>query len=482
MNRITQSTIVQKTWKYAGAVSVSVKVLGIVLGVIILLGGVVIIQMRSVLLETLSYELEEQGIILASNFAKDASDRRTPEGDYADLRLLLTERKVHYSSESHNTVVAYIAVQDANGAMIAHLGDTVILSSNPSPHPHGNHAVFNVNDGAIIEFHATIPETDWVMRLGLSTMWIYDVVNLITLRLFSIILVMIAIGFGAAFFLTWILTRPIQHLVSATQAVTQGDFDVRIPRWADDEIGELATAFNRMTASLAQAEQERHERERLRNQYINGVILAQENERQRIARELHDSTSQSLTSLLVGLQNIKQSPTQADIITRVDDLRGVVATTLDEIRNISWRLRPSALDDLGLVSAVENFVHEYIARHHIPTEVSFVGIEKRLAPEIETTIYRIIQEGLTNIARYAQAKTVSLVITCKADKIKIIIEDDGIGFNPGMVLQHKNSLGLRGIKERAGLLGGSLRIESAAGQGTSLYIELPTSITESIVL
>jgi len=210
--------------------------------------------------------------------------------------------------------------------------------------------------------------------------------------------------------------------------------------------------------------------------------LAQENERQRIARELHDSTSQSLTSLLVGLQNIKQSPTQADIITRVDDLRGVVATTLDEIRNISWRLRPSALDDLGLVSAVENFVHEYIARHHITTEVSFVGIEKRLAPEIETTIYRIIQEGLTNIARYAQAKTVSLVITCKADKIKIIIEDDGIGFNPDMVLQHKNSLGLRGIKERAGLLGGSLRIESAAGQGTSLYIELPTSITESIVL
>ncbi|HRF93577.1 MAG TPA: histidine kinase, partial [Aggregatilineales bacterium] len=128
------------------------------------------------------------------------------------------------------------------------------------------------------------------------------------------------------------------------------------------------------------ADKERHERERLRNQYINGVILAQENERQRIARELHDSTSQSLTSLLVGLQNIKQAPSQDHIATRVDDLREIVATTLDEIRNISWRLRPSALDDLGLVSAVENYVHEYIARHHIPTEVIFRGIEKRLAP------------------------------------------------------------------------------------------------------
>jgi signal transduction histidine kinase len=479
MNRISQSTIVQKTWKYAGAVSVSVKVLGIVLGVIILLGGVVIIQMRSVLLETLSYELEEQGIILANNIAKDAGDRRTPDDDYADLRLLLNERKVHYSSESHNTVVAYIGVQDANGATITHLGDMVIASSVPSPHPHGNHAVFNVNDGAVIEFHAPIPETDWVFRLGLSTIRIYEVVNFITLRLFSITLVMIAIGFGAAFFLTWILTRPIQHLVSATQAVTEGDFDVRIPRWADDEIGELATAFNRMTASLAQAEQERHERERLRNQYINGVILAQENERQRIARELHDSTSQSLTSLLVGLQNIKQAPTQADIITRADDLRGIVATTLDEIRNISWQLRPSALDDLGLISAVENYVHEYIARHHIPTEVIFRGIDKRLAPEIETTIYRIIQEGLTNIARYAKAKAVSLVITCKADKIKIIIEDDGVGFDPNAVLGQQKSLGLRGIKERAGLLGGSLQIESVIGQGTSLYIELPRTITES---
>ncbi|MDX2075851.1 MAG: sensor histidine kinase [bacterium] len=482
MNKITQSTAIQRTWKYAGAVSIRVKVLGIVLGVIILLGGAMIIQMRSVLIETLSFELEEQGVILANNIAQDAGDRLTTDDNYADLRLLLTERKAHYSSESHNTRVDYILVKNSDEAILFSEGEPTITSATPSPHPHGRHPVFIINGGATIEFHGTIPNTDWVLQLGLSTSRIHEMVNLVALRLFSITLVMVAIGFMAAFFLTWVLTRPIQHLVSATHAVAEGDFDVRVPRWADDEIGELATAFNRMTESLAQADKERHERERLRNQYINGVILAQENERQRIARELHDSTSQSLTSLLVGLQNIKQSPSQDHIANRVDDLREIVATTLDEIRNISWRLRPSALDDLGLVSAVENYVHEYIARHHIPTEVTFRGIEKRLAPEIETTIYRIIQEGLTNIARYAQATTISLVISCQANRIKIIIEDDGIGFNPDMVLQHKKSLGLRGMTERAGLLGGTLQIESAPQQGTSLYIDLPYSITESSAL
>jgi len=481
MNRITQSVVIQKTWKYAGAVSIRVKVLGIVLGVIILLSGVVIIQIRSILIETLSYELEEQGIILASNIAQDAMLHLNPEDDYAELNLLLMERKAHYSSESHNTIVDYILVQDANGQVIADEGQVTILSSQQSSHPHGNHLVFVVNDGAILEFHRNIPESDWVLRMGLSTIRIHEMVNLVTLRLMTITLIMMGVGFGAAIFLTWILTRPIWQLVNATHHVAKGNFDVRVPRWADDEIGELATAFNRMIESLAQADRERLDRERLRNQYINGVILAQENERQRIARELHDSTSQSLTSLLVGLQNIKLNSEQTQICAQIDDLRGIVANTLDEIRAISWRLRPSALDDLGLKSAIENYVYDYQVRYHIPTEVIFRGVEKRLAPEIETTIYRIIQEGLTNIARYAQAKTASLVISCQANIIKIIIEDNGIGFNPDDVLQQTKSLGLRGMKERAGLLGGTLQIESSPQNGTSLYIELPCSITESKV-
>jgi len=476
MKQLTQSVALQTTWKYAGAVSIRVKVLGIVLGVIMLLGAVVIIQMRAVLIQTLSYELEEQGIILTNNIARDANLHLSPADDYLELRTLLTERQIHYSSESHNTLVDYIAVEDADGEALILVGKMHITSSMPSPHPHGNHPVFDVNDGAIIEFHSTIADNDWLLRMGLSTSRIYDVVNLVIVRLLTITVFMIGIGFGAAIFLTWILTRPIHQLVNATQDVARGNFAVRVPRWADDEIGELATAFNRMTESLARAEQERHERERLRNQYINGVILAQENERQRIARELHDSTSQSLTSLLVGLQNIKNA---TDMPAHVEDLRAIVAGTLDEIRNISWRLRPSALDDLGLISAIDHYVHEYQNRHHIPVDVVIRGIEKRLAPEIETTIYRIVQEGLTNIVRYAQAKMVSLVISCQANIIKIIIEDDGIGFDPNIVLQHKQSLGLRGIKERAGLLGGTLRIESAPQQGTSLYIELPATITES---
>lgn len=473
MQGLWQSAFVQYIWKYAGAVSIRVKVLGIVLGVIVLLGTFVILQIRTLLENTLSYQMEEQGIALANNIAQEAALKITAQ-DMDGLALLLAERRVHYSSESHNTPVDYVFVQDETGKIIAGEGrldrDNSRVLSDQS---HGQHLVFLVHNGETIEIRVPIPQTDLLLRLGLSRSGLTRTVTQVTFQLFATTLIMVAIGFAAAIFLTWILTRPLYDLVDATHYVARGDFSRRLPRWANDEIGELATAFNAMTASLAQAEQERIDREHLREQYISGVIVAQENERQRIARELHDSASQSLTSLLVGLQNLKQSANADEIQCRVDELRSVIAATLDEIHVISWRLRPRTLDDLGLVIAVKHYVQDYQKRYSIPVEVVISGIEQRLAPELETTIYRIVQEGLTNIARYAQATNVSLIITCKDNKIRIIIEDNGIGFDPVAVQKRGDRLGLPGIRERAGLFGGTLTIESQPGQGASLFIEMP---------
>src|SRR5690606_17618773 len=125
--------------------------------------------------------------------------------------------------------------------------------------------------------------------------------------------------------------------------------------------------------------------------------------------------------------------------------------TLDEVRTISWRLRPSVLDDLGLVVALERYIAEYRRRYTIQVDFAANGLDERLPAEQETSIYRIVQEGLTNIARYAQAKNASILIDRRNGTIRIIIEDDGVGFDANIIAQKNKSLGLHGIRERARL-------------------------------
>jgi signal transduction histidine kinase len=157
--------------------------------------------------------------------------------------------------------------------------------------------------------------------------------------------------------------------------------------------------------------------------------------------------------------------------TKAADLRDVASKTLDEVHDLSMRLRPRVLDDLGLAAALERLAHEWQARYKIPVDVAIQWSE-RLPGEIETALYRIVQEALTNIARHAQAKSVSILIEKRGNSIRAIVEDDGIGFDPS-AQRGERHLGLLGMRERAELLGGALTIESAPGHGTSIFIEIP---------
>ena len=442
----------QRLWRFAGGVSIRVKVLGIVVGVIILLGVSVTLQMRAALSTTLHSELDTEGQALADRMAQQVRPLLAI-GNIDGVVSLMQEQQEHYANDTHNTKIAYIILTDSEGRLVASISN-------------------ERQDEELHVVNSTVSTTQGQLQIGLTQDNLQEIVNTVTWRLVSTTLIMIALGFGASFFLTWILTRPILDLVSATESVAQGNFSRRVPRWADDEIGDLADAFNNMTEALAQAEREQVEREQLRSQYISGVIVAQEGERQRIARELHDSTSQSLTSLLVGLQNLKQTQDPDEMIERIDELRHVIGETLDDVRNMAWQLRPSALDDLGLVSALQRFISDYQQRYGIQVDFAMKGLNGRLPLEMETSIYRIIQEGLTNIARYAQSETASVLIDQRQQKIRLIIEDNGIGFDPDTVM-NKRSLGLQGIRERAALFGGTLTIESQAGHGASLFVEIP---------
>ncbi|MBK8023692.1 MAG: HAMP domain-containing protein [Chloroflexi bacterium] len=464
----------QRFWAVFGAASIRVKVMGIVLGVIVLLGLFVTFQLRFALYETLETQLYSQGLGISDSLASRVA-QLAEAGDVPALVEYLQGTKEHYSAGGHNTLVDYIALRQPDGAIVASSPDAPLppeIASTLPIDPVQRTRKLSTPWGDVIDVVTPLADGQ-ILQLGLAEDTIEAITNTVTVQIWSITLVMVVVGFLAAFFLTWILTRPILSLVDATRAVASGDFSRQVTRWANDEIGDLAEAFNVMTRSLARAAKLSSERESLRQHYIRGVITAQEDERKRIARELHDSTSQSLTSLLVGLRNLEESPDLNTLHSRIEDIRKVVNHTLDEVHALAWQLRPNVLDDLGLEAALGRYIDDYQRRYGIQVDFVARGLDERLPPALETSLYRMIQEGLTNIARHAQAKNASVLLEQRLTVIRVIIEDNGVGFDADAQSYSQKSLGLQGIRERTQLFGGKLIIESQPGAGASLFIEIP---------
>jgi signal transduction histidine kinase len=462
----------EQFWNIVSAVSVRTKILGIVLGFIILLGAGVTVQARYALTQTMTAQLEEQSVSVSRDLAARATDPILLN-DLLSLHDLLKETLVN------NANVRYAFIVDKEGQVIAHTFEggfpLALVALNPS-NSHDHHHTVSIQTDEGLVWDTAVPILDGQVgtaRIGLSDTSMRNALAALTTQLILTILVVSLTGILVAIFLTWVLTRPIQELVSATQSVAKGEFSARLRPWAKDEFGELATSFNMMTADLARTDELRKERETLRRQLMEKVIATQEDERRRIARELHDSTSQNLTSLIVGLRMMETHCQQCAAQTKAADLREVASKTLDEVHDLSIRLRPRVLDDLGLSAALERLVSEWQTRYKIPVDV-VIHLQERLPSEIETALYRIVQEALTNIARHARAHSVSILIEKRGDSVRAIIEDDGIGFdsraNPG-----ERHLGLLGMRERAELLRGSVTIESEQGRGASVFIEIPVA-------
>lgn len=212
--------------------------------------------------------------------------------------------------------------------------------------------------------------------------------------------------------------------------------------------------------------------------YLKEITRAQEEERKRIARELHDDTAQNLIALLHQLENIlndkndlplKEAQTLWGFYERIRDI-------LQEVRQFSRDLRPSVLDDLGLLPALEYITEDIKSNYWIDINLVVIGTERRLSPEAELLLFRIVQESLRNIAKHAKASKAEVRVEFSMDKVQISIVDDGIGFevpeNLGDLPQ-SGKLGLTGLKERVQLLGGNLKIKSELRKGTSIFIEAP---------
>ncbi len=243
----------------------------------------------------------------------------------------------------------------------------------------------------------------------------------------------------------------------------------------------LAGAIGRQVGVAIEAELNRQRlvaeleaREALRGQLLERALTAQEEERRRIARELHDEAGQALTSLMVGLRLLEQEAASPEaILHRTSVLKQMTNDVLENLHRLAMDLRPASLDHVGLAAALRQYIDLYRHQTGLDVQLEVVGLERqRLPSEVETTLYRIIQEALTNVARHAQARHVGVLLEVGAERIVAIVEDDGVGFDPE-ISQRNGRLGLFGMRERAEIIGGVFTIESAPGRGTTVFVEVP---------
>ncbi|AIQ55165.1 sensor histidine kinase [Paenibacillus sp. FSL R7-0331] len=211
------------------------------------------------------------------------------------------------------------------------------------------------------------------------------------------------------------------------------------------------------------------------------IILAQEEERKRIAREIHDGPAQMLANLVLRTEIVERMLVKQEfglVQDEVIDLKGQVRYSLEEMRKVIFNLRPMALDDLGLIPTLRKYVHDFEEKTKIRTTFETRGKEHRLSSAMEAAVYRLVQEGLTNAAKHAYPSYVLVEITYQAQLIKIVVKDNGLGFNVKKVSEQgsRESFGLVGMRERVELLEGRMEIESAENQGTSIVIHIPTNV------
>jgi two-component system, NarL family, sensor histidine kinase UhpB len=288
--------------------------------------------------------------------------------------------------------------------------------------------------------------------------------------------VMLVVGFGGSVLINAaVLTlalQPLHALERTVDRVAAGDLSARAQRvlFRDPDVERLGDTLNTMLDVLG-------EHRGLLQKLSEQVLEAQEDERKRIARELHDDTAQALTTLLIRLKILERARSATEMRGQINELRELTAETLEAVRSLAVELRPATLDDLGLVAALEAYTEAYAARIPLPLEFSALGFDdqvERLPPQVELVLYRVVQEALTNVAKHASAQRVRVALRLNAHEVVAVVADDGLGFDVEDVMRSRErGLGLFGMQERLGLVQGQLVIDSAPGRGTRIEARVP---------
>jgi two-component system sensor histidine kinase UhpB len=295
---------------------------------------------------------------------------------------------------------------------------------------------------------------------------------------YELIAVFAVAGLAISFLVNYIVLRlaltPLDRLQAGVDAIQRGQPPAQLNPGplSDERFDRLLTTFNQMVATLDQHAVRLH-------QLSQAILQAQEEERRRVARDLHDEAAQALTSLLVRLRLLERSAHPEDARQHVQELRQLTAQALEEVRRVALELRPTILDDLGLGAALSWRVDELNTDCPGRATLRIVGLDARLPRDVELVFYRVAQETLNNIARHAQARHVEVVLRREDERLTLDITDDGVGFDrAALQAAPPRGLGLLGMRERLALVGGSLEIDSTPGQGTHVRACAPCASTQ----
>jgi len=266
-----------------------------------------------------------------------------------------------------------------------------------------------------------------------------------------------------------VILRRVDHLAHEREAA-------RIKQEAlSAELGRRLAHWRAIAAELKEEAQRRAKTEL--SQVLQSTVDDQEAERKRIARELHDSLGQTLTLLQLGLDELGHSlPEGEKFGLQIKGLKRLANGLCSEVNRLAWEIRPTALDDLGLETAIRHLIETWSERLNLPFDLRLALNDRRLEPAVETTLYRALQEAITNIARHAEATRAAVLLEANEKEVSMIVEDNGRGFSanePTSEDKPSKRLGLLGIRERLSLVSGTLEVESAPGRGCTLYIRVP---------
>ena len=299
---------------------------------------------------------------------------------------------------------------------------------------------------------------------------------------FELAAIFVAAGITASIVVNYFILRaalhPVIMLRTTVDQVARGQTGVRaaVDDIADPDLARLALALNNMLNRL-DADARLNEENRRQLRALSAQVLgAQEEERKRIARELHDETSQALATLDLNLEHIQSALDDAAACERVAASRQLLQHTIDGLRKLVYELRPTMLDDLGLIPAIRWYARTRLGTEGILAYVEPTVCTDRFMPTLETALFRIAQEGINNIAQHAAAHQAWIRLNCHNGQVTLTVEDDGRGFDVDQMIRpggEQGHLGLFGIQERVLLLGGSFSVDSAQGHGTRLIVTVP---------
>ncbi len=462
--------LVSAVWSKIGAVGIRTKIMCIVAVCILSVTSALVWYTYHDVSAALKSQLQERGIAIGTSLAAQSRDHILTHNLFGLYKLV---RDTRFADKD----LVYAFILDAEGNVLVHTFDegfpTDLLEVNRMPTEEAYRVqTLQTEDDTIQD--VAIPVLGGkagVVRLGLSEATINASIAEYVRHILLWVALILVLGLFIAYGLASILTRPLSRLAEAARAVGKGDFRWESPVWLKDEIGSLGTAFNEMSRELKRKEE-------IRTQLLAKVIGAQEEERRRISRELHDEASQCLAALVINLEAVEDTLPVRYRNTRqkLGILKEQAIHILEEIHSLALRLRPSALDDLGLPKAIDWYAKDYLAKHDLDVKVEVIGPKTKLPSYTETMLFRIVQEALTNVVKHAEADEVRVRLELGDSMVSVQVEDNGKGFDTEAALRGKGNrgnLGLHAMAERATLLEGAFTIRSQPGQGTCLRVEVP---------